>query len=83
VVLLGTQNQGVDPVTDLPAQCSLLVVHGMADLAASPSCSKYVYSLAHDPKRIVFYGAADHRFKAVAYELYHLVYGWLRSELKR
>jgi len=81
VVLLGAQNQDVDPVIDLPDRCSLLVVHGMADQVVSPSCSKYVYSLAHDPKRIVFYGAADHRFKAVASELYHLVYGWLRAEL--
>ena len=81
VVLLGTHNQGVEPVIDLPDQCSLLAVHGMADHTASPSCSKYVYSLAHDPKRIVFYGAADHHFKAVARELYHLVYGWIRGEL--
>jgi acetyl esterase/lipase len=81
VVLLGTHNRGVEPVMDLPARCSLLVVHCLEDQVASASCSKYVYSLAHEPKRIVFYSAADHRFKGVGQELYHLVYGWLRCEL--
>jgi len=81
VVVLGAQNQGVDPVIDLPDRRSLLVIHGMSDQVVPPSCSKYVYSLAHDPKRIVFYGPADHRFKFIAPELYHLVYGWLRAEL--
>ncbi|WP_341528251.1 dienelactone hydrolase family protein [Nostoc sp. UHCC 0302] len=81
VVTLATQAYGTDPVHELATQCSLLLIHGMADEVLPPLCSQHVYQQALEPKQIILYPDATHGLDEVADEVYQLVRNWIVQQL--
>jgi pimeloyl-ACP methyl ester carboxylesterase len=81
VVTLATQSYGAWPVGELSPRASILLIHGADDQVLDPSSSEHVYSLAHDPKRLVIYPGAGHRLDEVADEVTELVRSWTVGQL--
>lgn len=82
VVLLATQAHGVEALADLAPQCGALVIHGTADTVLPPSCSEYAYQVAHQPKKLMLYPAADHSLDDVAAEVRKEVREWILSRIR-
>jgi pimeloyl-ACP methyl ester carboxylesterase len=82
VIPMSTQSYGIDPVTKLAENCSILLIHGKADNVLSPRCSEYTYQLAHEPKKLILYENAGHGLDAVRAELIPLLRNWLIQELR-
>jgi pimeloyl-ACP methyl ester carboxylesterase len=83
VVTLATQAYGTDPVPELATQCSLLLLHGIADEVLPPECSQRVYQLALEPKHLILYPNAHHGLDEVADEVYPTVRDWIIQQLNR
>ncbi len=81
VVTLATQSYGADAVSQLASPCSILLLHGTADQVLTPACSKYVYELAHEPKRLILYQGADHGLDQVATEVHQVAHDWIVEQL--
>lgn len=81
VVTLATQSNGTQVVADLPADCALLLIHGAEDLVLSPSASRDVYELAHEPKDLRIMPFAGHALKESAEEVHAETVAWLREWL--
>nr|WP_199306720.1 dienelactone hydrolase family protein [Anabaena sphaerica] len=83
VVTLATQAYGTEPVAELATQCSILLVHGVADQVLPSYCSQRVYQLALEPKQLIIYPNANHGLDEVKDEIYQLVKNWLIEQLNR
>jgi hypothetical protein len=81
VATLATQAFGANEVNQLGPRCATLLVHGMADYVLRPDCSRILYSLACEPKRLQLYPNADHGLDDVADEVHDLVGGWIAERL--
>lgn len=81
VVALATQAHGADPVPQLATRCSLLLLHGIADPVLTPLCSRHVYEIALEPKRLILYPEASHNLDEVADEVYATVRAWIIEQL--
>lgn len=81
VVTLATQSYGAMPVSQLSPECSILLLHGTVDQVLIPACSKYVYQIAHEPKRLILYEGAAHSLDEVAEEVYQVVRDWIVEQL--
>lgn len=81
VVALSTQTFGIDPVADLPEDCSILLAHGKNDHVLPYACSEYAYQIAHEPKRLVLLENTDHGLDETAPQVEELVYEWIKQEL--
>lgn len=82
VVTLATQSYGAaDVVEDLPEDCALLLIHGADDTVLPPSSSEYVFSLAHEPRRLVIYEGAGHGLDEVADEVTQAVREFMLASL--
>lgn len=77
VLPLSTQTYGVDPVTELADDCSLLLIHGKEDRVLPHSCSEYVYRLAHEPKTIALYENTGHGLDESADVIEDRIYTWI------
>ncbi|MBW4637821.1 MAG: dienelactone hydrolase family protein [Gloeocapsa sp. UFS-A4-WI-NPMV-4B04] len=82
VVTLATQSYGAAVVSQLPPECEILLIHGTVDSILTPACSKYVYKIAHQPKRLILYEGADHNLDEVAEEVYQVVHNYILEKLK-
>jgi dienelactone hydrolase len=82
-ILLSTQSYGVQSISELPAHCSSLFVHGLNDRVLPPHCSEFAHDLAHEPKRLVLYEGADHGLDEVRAELEQSLKDWIIAELSR
>ena len=80
VVTLSAQTAGAMDVARL-APRPLLLVHGLDDIRLSPDCSRYRYSLAGEPKRLVLLEGARHSLRQSAAEVLALVRDWLLDHL--
>jgi dienelactone hydrolase len=81
VVTLATQSYGTDAAEELPPGCALLLLHGEDDTVLPPSCSRSVYRIAREPKRLIVYPGADHGLDEVADEVHAAVRGWIVEHL--
>lgn len=81
VVTLATQSYGAAAASELAPRCSLLLVHGTADEILPPSCSKYVYQLAKEPKHLILYPNARHGLDEVSQEVHACVRDWVIENL--
>lgn len=82
VVTLATQSYGAaDVVDDLPEDCAILLAHGSADPVLPPESSEYVYSLAHEPRRLLIYEGAGHVLDEVADQVTEAVREFLIAQL--
>lgn len=82
VVTLATQSYGIGPVSHLPENTSVFLIHGEADETLPPSSSIYAYNLAHEPKKIKIYEKAGHGLKEASDEVYAEVRSWIMDNLK-
>lgn len=83
IVLLSTQGYGVAPISFLPKDTSVFLIHGEEDEVISPDVSVQAYDMAHEPKRIEVYDAkAGHKLDNVADEVYMEVKDWIMKYLK-
>ena len=83
VVALATQCPGAELVSQLAPGCSILLIHGVDDHILPPYCSEHVYSLAHEPKRLILYPMAGHSLDEVAEEVRDVVRDWIVEQLNK
>lgn len=81
VVTLATQSYGAEPAAQLPAGCSLLLIHGLADRVLPWQSSEYVHAMAAEPKRVIYIADAGHGLDEAAPEVTRLVRAWLIDAL--
>jgi pimeloyl-ACP methyl ester carboxylesterase len=83
VVALSTQSYGVDALGELPARCAALIIHGTDDEVLPPTCSRYAYELAHEPKRLRLHAGTRHGLDEAADEIRDEVRDWIVEHLGR
>lgn len=81
VITLASQSYGADFAAQLAPQCSLLLLHGTADQILSPNCSRYLYAIAQQPKRLILYPGARHSLDEVSDQVSQTVYAWTIEHL--
>jgi pimeloyl-ACP methyl ester carboxylesterase len=81
VAPLSTQSYGADPASRLSPRCSVLLMHGTDDEVLSPDCSRFVYDVAGEPKRLVLLPGARHGLDEAADEVYSGVLDWILATL--
>lgn len=83
IVMLSTQGRGVDPISILPKDTSVFLIHGEEDQIIPLDISVFTYDLAHEPKRIEVYDAkAGHELETVADDVYVEIRDWILKYLK-
>ncbi len=80
VVTLSTQTAGAQGAP-LIAPRPLLLIHGLDDIRLPPDCSRYVYAIAGEPKKLVLLEGARHSLRQSAPEVRRLVREWLIENL--
>ena len=80
VIALSSQLAGAHVVGDL-APRPLLLVHGTADTILPHRSSEMIYEKAGEPRELMLFEDADHRFSNRGDELFALVSEWLRQHL--
>jgi len=74
IVLISTQGFGLTPISFLPKETSVFLIHGEEDERIPPEISVDAYEQAHEPKRIEIYDTkAGHSLDEVADEIYEEV----------
>ncbi len=79
VVTLATQSHGAQEAAHLHKP--LLMVHGSLDEILAPASSRYIFRIAREPKKLVFYESATHMLNEAAEEVFKLVREWLLEKL--
>ena len=81
LVPMSTQSYGVDAIAHVPAGCATLLVHGVADEVLPPTCSRFAYGLAPEPKEIRLFEHARHGLDEAADEIRVVVREWILRAL--
>jgi pimeloyl-ACP methyl ester carboxylesterase len=81
LVPMSTQSFGVDAIAHVPAGCATLLVHGTADEVLPPTCSRYAYGLAPEPKALRLFEHARHGLDEAADEIRVVVREWILRAL--
>jgi Predicted hydrolase of the alpha/beta superfamily len=82
IVLISTQSYGIAPISFLPKETSVFVIHGEEDEVIPPEIAVQVYEQAHEPKRIeIFDTKASHNLNEIADEIYVEVKDWITKYL--
>ncbi len=82
VATLATQTAGAQRVAEL-APRPILLVHGLADVRLTPECSRLLYRLAGEPKRLVLLEGATHSLRQRREEVRRLLADWFAETLGR
>jgi alpha/beta superfamily hydrolase len=77
---LATQTAGAQRVNEL-APRPILFVHGLEDTRLSPECSRYLYSLAGEPRDLVLLEGATHSLRQRHPEVRALLVDWFARTL--
>ncbi|HEY7269117.1 MAG TPA: alpha/beta hydrolase [Dehalococcoidia bacterium] len=80
VVTLSAQTAGAGDAPRL-APRALLLIHGLDDIRLSPDCSRYLYRIAGEPKKLVLLEGARHSLRQCAGEVRELTSTWLIEHL--
>ena len=80
VATLATQTAGAQRVAEL-APRPLLLVHGLEDRRLPPECSRQIYRLAGEPKRLELLEEARHSLRQRREELRALLLDWIGEAL--
>ncbi|HUN59212.1 MAG TPA: alpha/beta hydrolase, partial [Candidatus Binataceae bacterium] len=80
VIALSSQLAGAHVVGEL-APRPLLLVHGTADTILPHRSSEMIYERAGEPRELMLFEEADHRFTDRGDELFALVSEWLQQHL--
>jgi pimeloyl-ACP methyl ester carboxylesterase len=82
VAPLSTQSFGAGPAAELSPRCSILLMHGTEDEILAPACSRYVYGIAGDPKRMILLEGTRHGLDEAADEVHTTLLQWLVETLR-
>jgi pimeloyl-ACP methyl ester carboxylesterase len=80
VATLATQTAGAQRVAELTPR-PVLFIHGLDDVRLSPDCSRYLYSLAGEPKELVLLEGATHSLRQRHPEVRELLVEWFVETL--
>jgi len=80
VATLAAQTAGAQPVVEL-APRPLLLIHGLDDIRLSPDCSRLLYRMAGEPKRLVLLEGARHSLRQSREEVRTLLVDWFTETL--
>jgi alpha/beta superfamily hydrolase len=80
IVTLASQTAGAQPVVDL-APRPLLLIHGLDDIRLSPDCSRLLYRLAGEPKRLELLEGARHSLRQRREDVRRMVDDWFSETL--
>jgi fermentation-respiration switch protein FrsA (DUF1100 family) len=80
VATLSTQTAGAQPVAQI-APRPILLIHGLDDIRLSPDCSRLLYRLAGDPKRLELLEGARHSLRQRREDVRRLLVDWFRDTL--
>jgi pimeloyl-ACP methyl ester carboxylesterase len=80
VATLSTQTAGAQPVSTL-APRPILLIHGLDDIRLSPDCSRLLYRLAGEPKRIELLEGARHSLRQRREDVRRLLREWFAETL--
>jgi alpha/beta superfamily hydrolase len=80
VATLASQTAGAQRVGELSPR-PLLLVHGLADTRLDPDCSRMLFRMAGEPKRLVLYPDATHSLRQRRDELRGLLLEWFVETL--
>ena len=80
VVTLATQTAGAQRVGEL-APVPLLLIHGLDDIRLSPDCSRILYRMAGEPKRIELLEGARHSLRQRREEVRSMLIEWFMDTL--
>ncbi|MSP21743.1 MAG: alpha/beta hydrolase [Dehalococcoidia bacterium] len=80
IATLATQTAGAQRVAEL-APRPMLFVHGLDDTRLLPECSRYLYSLAGEPKDLVLLEGATHSLRQRHPEVRELLVEWFVDTL--
>ena len=80
VATLATQTAGAQRVGEL-APRPLLLVHGLADARLPPDCSRLLYGMAGEPKRLELLEGATHSLRQRREDVRRLLLGWFAAAL--
>jgi alpha/beta superfamily hydrolase len=75
VATLASQTAGAAAVSRL-APRSLLLLHGTTDQVLPDWCSRYLYEVAREPKRLVLFEGDGHEFSRSHAEVVQLLFEW-------
>ncbi|MBX6315818.1 MAG: dienelactone hydrolase family protein [Isosphaeraceae bacterium] len=81
VATLATQSYGTDPAAELSPRCALLILHGTDDNVLPPHCSRHLYDLAGEPKRLLLYPGARHGLDETGNEVIDTLRDWIVATL--
>ncbi len=81
VVTLATQSFGAHPVQSLAPGAATLLIHGTHDEVLPASCSRSVYFLAHEPRRLLLLDRARHGLDEAAADVEAATHDWLVAHL--
>jgi fermentation-respiration switch protein FrsA (DUF1100 family) len=80
VATLATQTAGARPVEQI-APRPLLLIHGLDDIRLSPDCSRLLYRLAGEPKRLELLEGARHSLRQRREDVRRLLVDWFAETL--
>ena len=80
VATLATQTAGAQRVGELAA-VPLLLIHGLDDIRLSPDCSRILYGMAGEPKRIELLEGARHSLRQSREEVRSMLLDWFADTL--
>lgn len=83
VVCLSPEGDGVDPVTHMSEETSLLLIHGKSDLQQPYPISEYMYAKAHEPRQLVLLDGTGHMLNESSDTVHQIVNSWLLKQLQR
>lgn len=82
VATLAAQTAGAQPVVEL-APRPLLLIHGLDDIRLSPDCSRLLYRMAGEPKRLELLEGARHSLRQRRADVRRLLLEWFTDTLAR
>ena len=82
VATLSSQTAGAQPVVEL-APRPLLLIHGLDDIRLSPDCSRLLYRMAGEPKRLELLEGARHSLRQRREDVRSLLLEWFTETLVR
>jgi len=80
LISLASQTAGALNVKQVSPR-PILFVHGLNDIRLPPDCSRYLHSIAEEPKELVLLEGATHSLRQCREELLILLFEWFEKNL--
>lgn len=82
IIMLSTQGSGIEPISFLPKDTSVFLIHGEEDETIPSDVSVLAYNMAHEPERIEVYDSkTGPELDEVSDEVYVEVKDWILKYL--